>query len=213
MIKINLLASERKASRKKALFNESQKVTAACATILLLAGLAVGWRYWLLSRDAAQMEAAVDDAQRETTRLHSVIVQMQEFEQRKTQLQQRVSLIERLRQDQIGPVHMLDQISLSLPDLVWLTEIKQTASAGEVLIEGRSLALTGLSDFVANLEHSGYFQRSVEIVDSTTDTGSNPQGEVVKFQIKAVFKVPAAPGTSIATAANKEPGNPLKPKG
>jgi len=211
MIKINLLPSERRTVKKKAVFNIGQQVTAACAGILILAGANVGWRLWQLRKDAAQMEAAVDEAQRETTRLHTVILQMQEFEQRKSQLQQRVSLIEQLRQDQIGPVHMLDQISLSLPDLVWLTEIKQTGSPSEVLIDGKSLALTGLSDFVANLERSGYFQRSVEIVTSTTETGSGPQPEVVKFQIKAVFKTPADGATT--TARVKEQSGQLKPKG
>ena len=212
MIRINLLPSERKAIKKKAAFNIGQRVTAAAAGILVLTGLTVGWRFWLVRRDAAQMEAAVDEAQRETTRLHSVIMQMQQFEQRKSQLQQRVSLIEQLRQDQIGPVHMLDQISLSLPDLVWLTEIKQIGAPSEVLIDGRSLALTGLSDFVANLERSGYFQQSVEIVNSTTETGTGPQPEVVKFQIRAVFKVPTA-SAATTTAEAKEPGSQLKPKG
>lgn len=205
MIKINLLPSERKAA-KKALFSESQKITAACAGILLLTGGAAAWRYWVITSDAAQMQAAVDDALRETTRLHSVIVQMQQFEQRKTQLQQRVTLIEKLRQDQVGPVHMLDQISLALPDLVWLAEIKQGGAPNEVLIDGRSLALTGLSDFVANLERSGYFQRSVEIVGSTTDVGTSAQPEVVKFQIKAVFKAPLTDSAAVTTPASKPSG-------
>ena len=107
---------------------------------------------------------------------------------------------------------MLDQISLALPPSLWLTEMKQTAVPNEVLIDGRSLSITGLSDFVGNLERSGYFQKAVEIVNSTTDTNGGPQSEVVKFQIKAVFK---GPGESSATAAPAKPGAPgaLKPKG
>ena len=50
--------------------------------------------------------------------------------------------------------------------------------------------LTGLSDFVGNLERSGYFQKSVEIVSSATDTGTAMPGEVIKFEIKAIFKGP-----------------------
>lgn len=206
MIKINLLPSERKVARKKAVLSGAHQITAACAGILVLSGAAVGWRYWVITQDAAQMQAAVDDAQRETTRLHEVIVQMQQFEQRKTQLQQRVNLIEKLRQDQIGPVHMLDQISQSLPELVWLTEIKQGAASNDVLIDGKSLALTGLSDFVANLERSGYFERSVEIVSSTTESGTSTQPEVVKFQIKAVFKAPSTDTAAVATPPAKQTG-------
>ena len=35
------------------------------------------------------------------------------------------ALIEQLRKDQTGPVHMLDQISRALPPMLWLTEMKQ----------------------------------------------------------------------------------------
>ncbi|MGE3518024.1 MAG: PilN domain-containing protein, partial [Vicinamibacterales bacterium] len=120
-------------------------------------------------------------------------VQMQAFEQRKAELQQRVTLIEQLRAEQTGPVHILDQVSLALPPTLWLTEMRQAGAGGaEILIEGRALSLNGLSDFIANLERSGYFQRSVEIVSTTTDMGGGPQGEVIRFQIKAVFKNPAA---------------------
>ena len=65
---------------------------------------------------------------------------------------------------------MLDEISRSLPPMLWLTQLKQTPSGNEVLIDGRSNTLTSISDFVANLEASGYFQKSIEIVSTTSDT-------------------------------------------
>ena len=208
MIRINLLASERKVAKKAFAFDTAQRVTAACAATLVLAAGTAAWRYWQVTADAAHVDEQISEAQRETARLHTVIMQVQQFEQRKAQLQQRVTLIEQLRKDQIGPVHMLDQISQALPPTVWLSEIKQTANAGEVLIDGRSLSLTGLSDFVANLERTGYFQRSVEIVSSTTELAPN-QPEVIKFQIKAVFNAagPSAPRTADAQAPNQ-----LKPQ-
>ena len=43
----------------------------------------------------------------------------------------------RLRREQIGPVHMLDQISLALPDMTWLTGVKQTGY--QIQIDGRCL--------------------------------------------------------------------------
>ena len=88
--------------------------------------LFVGWRYWALPRDSSALDAEIADAQQETTRLHSIIQQVQQFEQQKAQLQQRVVLIEQLRKGQTGPVHMLDQISRALPPMLWLTELKQT---------------------------------------------------------------------------------------
>src|SRR5712664_2356557 len=145
MIRINLLAAER--TKKKAVsLQAGQKLTIACSAILLLAVLFVGWRYWSLSRQSTQLDAEISASQEETTRLHSIIVQVQQFEQRKAQLQQRVVLIEQLRKGQTGPVHMLDQISRALPPMLWLTEVKQ-ANATDVVIDGRSTTLTGLSDF------------------------------------------------------------------
>ena len=114
---------------------------------------------------------------------------MQQFEQRKAQLQQRVVLIEQLRSGQTGPVHMLDQISRALPSTLWLTQLKQVGN--DVVIDGNCTALTGLSDFVSNLEGSGYFKRSIEIVSTTTEALPQAPGELIAFSIKAQFQVPA----------------------
>ena len=117
-----------------------------------------------------------------------MIQQVQQFEQQKAQLQQRVVLIEQLRKSQTGPVHMLDQISRALPPMLWLTELKQTDDG--VVIDGRCTAVTSLTDFVSNLEASGYFKRSIDIVSSQTEAMATPPGELIKFSIKAQFQQP-----------------------
>ena len=190
MIRINLLAVERDRAKKKAvvLGTAGQKLTIGCSLILILAVLFIGWRYWALARESSQLDAEIAAAQQETTRLHSVIQQVQQFEQRKAQLQQRVVLIEQLRKGQTGPVHMLDQISRALPPMLWLTALKQTGP--DVIIDGKCTTLTGLSEFVSNLETSGYFKRSVEIVNTMTEAAAPPAGELIKFTIKGVFQQP-----------------------
>jgi type IV pilus assembly protein PilN len=203
MIRINLLAAEREKSKKKAvtLGTAGQKLTIGCSLILILAVLFIGWRYWALSRDSNQIDAEIAAGQQETTRLHSVIQQVQQFEQRKAQLQQRVVLIEQLRKGQTGPVHMLDQISRALPQMLWLTQLKQTGT--DVLIDGKCTTLTGLSEFVTNLEASGYFKRSIEIVDTKTEAVAQPPTELIKFTIKATFQ---QPGDAAKPAAGAKAG-------
>jgi Tfp pilus assembly protein PilN len=97
---------------------------------------------------------------------------------------------------------MLEQISKALPPMLWLTELKQTGT--DVLIDGNCTTLTGLSDFVANLEASGYFKRSIEIVSTTTEVMAKAPGELIKFSIKAQFQRPgqvaAAPAAPAAPA-------------
>jgi len=206
MIRINLLAVERDRNKKKAvtLGTTGQKLTIGCSLIVVMALMFMGWRYWTIGHESSQLDAAISAAQQETLRLHSVIQQVQEFEQRKAQLQQRVVLIEQLRKGQTGPVHMLDQISQALPSMLWLTALKQVGP--DVIIDGKCTTLTGLTEFVSNLEASGYFKRSVEIVNTTSEAAAPPANELIRFTVRAVFQQPgdAAP----ARPATKTGGLP-----
>jgi hypothetical protein len=71
------------------------------------------------------------------------------------------------------------------------------------VIDGRCTTLTGLSEFVSNLEASGYFKRSIEIVDTKTDMVGTPPAELIKFTIKATFQ---QPGEAVKPAAAKTGG-------
>jgi type IV pilus assembly protein PilN len=212
MIRVNLVG-ERKLAKKKITVPIAQQASIGCVALLIVTALGVGWRYWSLGHAAARLTADIASAQKETASLKSVIAQVEAFEQQKAELQQRVELIEQLRKDQTGPVHMLDQISRSLPPMLSLTQLKQTPNSNEVLIDGRSNTLTSISDFVASLEASGYFQKSIEIVSTTSDTSPAAEkaaaattGELIRFQIKAVFKTPGeanpVPGTASAQRGN-----------
>jgi type IV pilus assembly protein PilN len=205
VIRINLLAAERERTKKKAVTfgTAGQKMAIGCSMILVLALLFIGWRYWALGRESNQLDAEIAAAQQETTRLHSVIQQVQQFEQRKAQLQQRVALIEQLRKGQTGPVHMLDQISRALPSMLWLTELKQTND--DIQIDGKSTNQTGVAEFISNLEASGYFKRSIDIISTSTETSPQPPGELIKFTLKATFRPPEAPAAA-APAAPKVGG-------
>ncbi len=201
MIRINLLAVERQAKKKKAIFQAGQKVAVACGFLLIITAGVVGWRYWTVSRESAELDRQIASAQTETTRLHGIIQQVQRFEQQKAQLQQRVVLIEQLRKSQKGPVHMLDQVSRSLPTMMWLTSLKQDKDNDTILIDGKSTTQTGVSDFVNNLESSGFFKKSVDIVSSTSDAPTTTTPEIVKFQLKAVFQTPGEAAAAVAAVA------------
>ena len=204
MIRINLLAVEREAKKKTATFQSGQKVTVACGLVLIMTAGGIGWRYWLLSKESNQLDTDIATAQTEATRLHGIIQQVQAFEQQKAQLQQRVVLIEQLRKSQSGPVHMLDQLSRSLPPMLWLTTLKQEDNT--ITIDGKSTTQTGVSDFVGNLESSGYFKKSVDIVSSQADTPTPQAPEIVKFSVKAVYQGPGEPAPVPAAGAKAPAG-------
>ena len=192
MIRINLLAVERE--RKKATrvvaISAAQRATIGATLILLATVLGVGWWFWSLRQHSIQLDEDIARTEVQAQQLRSVLAQLQKFEARKAQLQQRVSIIEQLRNGQSAPVHVLDEISKSLPDRLWLTDMTQTGN--EFAISGMTTSMTAVSDFIANLEATQWFKRPVEIVDSQVQTDAKV-GDLVKFAIKAQFQDPGAP--------------------
>jgi type IV pilus assembly protein PilN len=202
MIRINLLAVDRKPVTPG--IDLAQKITIGCSLLLVATAALLGWRFWSIRQDSVRLDQDIRSAQAETDRLRSVLEQVSAFEKRRTQLQQRVALIEELRKGQSGPVHLLDEVSRAMPDRLWLTQMQQ--QDGEVRVEGRTTSLTALSDFVGNLESSGYFARPVEILDSQVESQGTQAtagpGDLVKFTVKAQFSMPgASPAGDVAPAA------------
>ena len=202
MIRINLLGVERGKTRKAAAFDVGRQITLACSLILVAAVLGIGWWYWSLSQEAVRVEAEIEAAQREQTRLKSLLTEVAQFEAQRAQLQQRVQLIEQLRAGQSLPVQLLDHVSRSLPDMLWLTEMEQ--SEGTLTIQGRSTTLIALSDFVGNLGNGNLLQRPIEIVSSQVEPLNAGQGqpaaEVIRFTVRAaVTPAVSAPATAAGT--------------
>jgi type IV pilus assembly protein PilN len=183
LIRINLLTVDRERAKRKGKFQVGQKVTVACSLILVVAALVVNWWFWSLQRDSSDLDQQLADAERETQRLQSVIQQVAQFEARRAQLQQRVTLIEELRKGQTGPVHLLDQISRTLPEAMWLTDLRQAGN--DVTLEGRCTSLNSLSDLVSGLEASNVFERPVEIVDSRVEVATTTTPGLIRFSVRA----------------------------
>jgi Tfp pilus assembly protein PilN len=190
MIRINLLATERRAAVKAVSrgMEAGQKLMVVGSLILVMTLAALGWRYWALGQQAAQIEEDITAAQREEARLQEILKQVEDFEARKVMLEARLALIDELRKGQNAPVHMIDQMSRALPDMTWLTNVTQ---AGYTLtIQGRCLTLTSLSDYIGNLEGSRYFIRPVEIVESAVVPGDGKTTpDLIAFTIRGTFQM------------------------
>jgi len=190
MIRINLLAVDRGAGKKKTggVVTSAQRVTIGAALILMSTLVGVGWWYWSLYTQSTQLDTEIASAETEANQLRSVLAQVQKFETRKAVLQQRVTLIEQLRRGQTAPVHVLDELSRALPDRLWLVSMGQQGA--NFTIDGRTTSLTGVSDFVANLQASPWFG-VVELLDSQLD--QTPTGDMVRFTLRATTENPEAP--------------------
>jgi type IV pilus assembly protein PilN len=190
MIRINLLGVERKQARKAPTFDVGQKLTVACSLILVGGVLGIGYWYWMLNEGSARVDREIAAANAEATRLRSLLSEVQQFEAQRAQLTQRVQLIEQLRGGQSVPVQLLDHVSRSLPDMLWLTSIVQNGP--ELTIQGRSTTLIALSDFVGNLGTNPLLIKPIDIVNSEVESAGVQQGrsgqqpvETIRFTVKA----------------------------
>ena len=195
MIRINLLGTERPRVRKAITFDVGQRLTAAASVILVVAAVVVGWWFWSLRSESAQLDTDLAAARQEETRLRSLLAEVQQFEEQRAMVQERVALIEQLRSGQSMPVQLLDHVSRSLPDMLWLTTLQQTGD--EVTIQGRSTTLIALSDFVGNLGSSPILQRPIEIVNSqvqpASGAGADAAPELIQFTVRARINRPEPP--------------------
>jgi type IV pilus assembly protein PilN len=193
VIRVNLLGVDRTRSRPAGggfRLPVAQRVTLGASAILILTLAGLGSWYWTLHRQSMELDAALAQAEAETRALRSVLAQVQQFESRKAQLQQRVTLIEELRKGQAAPVRVLNDISRSVPDRLWLHDMTQSGS--DYTISGFATSMTALSDFVSGIESTRWFRKPVEIIDSQVTTDPKT-GDLVRFSVKASYFDPDAP--------------------
>lgn len=125
----------------------------ACVALGVL--VALGYWFWN-KRELSKAEEVRVQRQAEAQKLEAIIKEVAEFEKRKASLQQRIDLINQLKQNQKGPVRIMDQISRDLPDLVWLDSME--VATGNISISGRGLNPNAIALFIENIKNDPYFE-------------------------------------------------------
>lgn len=165
MIKINLVR-EGRAVRGAGAAPAAVSVAAAPGTsninniliigLLLLGALAAGG-YWFYLRGELENRREIAAERRiQAQKLEAIIKEVEDYQRRKDSLQQRIDLINQLKQNQKGPVRIMDQISRDLPDLVWLDRME--INAGRITLSGRGLNPNAVALFVENVKNDPYFE-------------------------------------------------------
>ena len=186
MIRINLLTGTAAPAPRRTSINLGQRVTVACSVIVVVTLMVIGWRFWSLRQESNQLQQELTAADQEIARLGPVVDRVQALDAERIRLEQRVGLVQTIRRGQAAAVHMLDQLSRAMPEGLWLAQLNQDGD--DVIVEGRTLTLGALSEYLANLESSGYFEPPVEIIDSQLEV--TDQGEVIRFELRAGLVLP-----------------------
>ena len=103
-------------------------------------------------------------------RLEAVLKEVKDYEAKKARVQRKVDLINQLKQNQRGPVRLMDEVSKALPDLVWLERMEYHGNA--ISIDGKAFNPPAVANFVANLKLVPSFQEpKVEFTACSGPTG------------------------------------------
>ena len=195
MIKINLVREGRAVRGAGAAPGVSAAAAAGPSNvnnILVLGGVilgllfAGGW-WFLQKRRLTDLQETVAVKTTEAQRLESIIKEVEDYQKRKDNLQQRIDLINQLKLSQKGPVRIMDQISKDLPDLVWLDKL--TMSGGVVTIDGRGLNPNAIANFVENVKSDKFFEEP----DLSSVTSAPVVGTTTVYTFNMSFKFTYAP--------------------
>lgn len=179
MIKINLLPKE---ARKRLGIGEQIFIIAA-ALIITLVGVGVAWR--TLNGIIDEKNRQITQTQQRLDELKKVIAEIEAFERQRAALQQKLEIIAKLEKEQQVPVHLLDELFLTLEEDLWLTNF--TLSGANINITGVALSNPVVANYTRNLQNSQYFS-SVELRFS--QQGNIGGQDVRNFQISAILSVP-----------------------
>jgi len=110
----------------------------------------------------------------EIKKLDAQIADIQDLENRKQRLVARMEIIERLQRKRPEIVHLFDEIVKTVPEGVYLTNIKQTGNKLE--IHGVAQSSTRVSTFMRNIDGSVWMDNPVLLVVESANKDSSTGG-------------------------------------
>jgi len=184
MIRINLLPV-RAAQKKEALRAQVSVVILSIVAMLV----ACGAIYFTQSMKIAEQKDELARIDQEIQQLRKQIGEVRNYEKLKKELTAKLDVLDQLKAGQSGPVRLLDELSIVLPQRLWLTSFKE--SSGSVTINGVGINENAVARFMQNLESSPFY-RGVEL--QVTEQVSQDGMKLQKFSVSAATDVTA--GTS-----------------
>jgi len=196
MVRINLLPV--RVSKKK----EAGKQQLSLFVVLLLGGIALNW-LWQGSRerDLATLERRVQKTRTDIAQLDRIIGEVKSIREQQQALQEKLDVLDKLKQGRSGPVRMLDELATITPKRLWLQKMEE--KAGQVTFTGTASTIDDVSQYMAALKGSKYFVD----VELRKTTGRAQGGlRVVDFTITATAKYAPGIEASVGGAPAKAGG-------
>ncbi len=128
--------------------------------------------------------------------LKTITKEVRGLEKKRETLKRKLEIIEDLKKKKIGPVRVLDDLSLAIPEKSWVLEMRDKESL--LRVDGLALDNQTIADFIKQLEKSSYFIR-VDLLEARQETW---QGVKMKrFAISAKIDLGGESGSKAGGAS------------
>ncbi len=180
MIKINLLPTKKR-TPKKLVDLQQQLILGALILVLLLVGMFYASRSQ--NRRIADLQTSKAESEARIRAQDAALREVKDVENTRKQVQEKIEIIEQLKADQTGPVHLLDEISKALPKSVNIQSLSEHDH--HVDLNGEAFTNDDLVQFVNNLKASPALT-DVVLLESSRSTAAGI--DLYKYRLAFVYK-------------------------
>jgi len=167
--------------------------------ILGLAVLIIAAVYFIQWREYRRLENELTDLRGEIQALNVKVKEVGDLQNKIKDLRGKNKIFEDLSKKRVGPVRVLESLSVATPTSLWLTELRE--NRGNVVINGVSMDNQNIAEFIRALANSKYFA-NVDLVEVVQEKTAAPA--LKKFSIKS--KLLYQPAETKPVASKSKPG-------
>ena len=151
MIKINLLPV-----KEDKLVAEAKGFLAICVISIVVVIVLVVSNSSLLTKREEESRERIAEADAEIAKLKSIMGEIKNLKDKKAKLQEKMDMIIKLQEQNIGPVRVLDELSLKIPsNKIWADKL--TIKGNKLDLDGKTLENQEVANFMKQLENSLFF--------------------------------------------------------
>ena len=151
MIKINLLPV-----KEDKLIAEAKGFIALFIISIVVVVVLIVFNSTLLTEREEESRARIAEADAEIAKLKSIMGEIKNLKDKKAKLQEKMDMIIKLQEQNIGPVRVLDELSLKIPsNKIWADKL--SIKGNKLDLDGKTLENQEVANFMKQLENSLFF--------------------------------------------------------
>jgi type IV pilus assembly protein PilN len=203
MIRINLLSTR----EIEAEIGRRQDIVVTVLTLggtvalCLIVFLFQFFRTTMLQREFAALRAEMASMEGEAKEVN-------ELQTKITSLKQKLAVIEDLSKKKVGPVRVMESLSASAPERLWLTEFRE--AAGSLTVTGMAIDNQTIADFLKALQASRYF-KDVELVETIQTQQDKTQFKKFSVRSSLLYQPPPEQQTKVVPQKTAAAAGGVKP--